>query len=286
MLNPGRKQLKLCRRFCSVSAKRAAAAQTMVHLHRYPIDRIHDAEGARFVELCRTKLQTEGILVLHEFLNPDAVEAFLAEESQLHGSGGTSHVQYDHSVEFNSDLAPGKELADLDPHRILRAEQRVLGYHQFAKSSCIRALFHWQPILDFVSAVMGHELFLSADMMNRLHSQRYLPGDTLGWHHDKSEFFFNIMMQPAAQGGVFEYVHGSAGKDDLVDRTLRGDRDQVHSVNIQSGTVVIFRGKENMHQVTPIEKGDRISVIFNFASEEGGGILDEETRQLFFGSQC
>ena len=182
--------------------------------------------------------------------------------------------------------AYGQPLSSLEPHRILLAQQRVLGFHQFEGSSAIRRLFHWPPILAFVREVMALPLHLSADPYNRLHSQRYVPGDELGWHHDKSEFFFNIMLQPADRGGCFQYVRDSLGNDQLVDSVLRGGAEEVADVEIRAGSVVIFKGRENLHRVTPIQEGgvDRISVIFNFAAEEGGGMLDEETRALFFGS--
>jgi len=265
----------------------SSAAARLVNLARYPIDRLEAEDGACFAASCAKELDSAGVLVLHEFITPKAVEAFLAEERALHTGGATSRVEYDHSTEFNTDLETGQQLPTLEPHRVLKAQQRVLGYHQFNDAS-IRALFHWPPVLQFVKAVLGHELYLSADPMNKLHSQRYIPGDQLGWHHDKSEFFFNIMMQPSTLGGQFEYVKNSLGKDELVDQILLGGRRGVKTIDIQAGTVVIFKGRENLHRVTPIREGsrDRISVIFNFASFEGGGVLDEDTRRLFFGGNA
>ena len=271
---------------CLVRRFAHSLAADLVRLDLYPIDRLDEESTASFASQCAASLSSEGVLVLQDFLTPAAVKSFLVEEQALHQEGATSHVAYDHTTEFNTDLEDEAVLSSLEPHRILRAQQRVLGYHQFASGSLIRELFHWPPVLRFVRAVMEQDLHLSADTMNCLHSQRYIHGDELGWHHDKSEFFFNIMMQPATGGGQFEYVKGSKDKEALVESVLCGGRDGVRQVDIRAGTVVIFKGRENLHCVTPVteDSQDRISVIFNFATCEGGGVLDDETRRLFFGN--
>ena len=71
-----------------------------------------------------------------------------------------------------------------------------------------------------------------------------------------------------------------------MDQILLGGRRGVKTIDIQAGTVVIFKGRKNLHHVTLIQEGsrDRISVIFNLITAfEDGGVLDEDTRRLFFG---
>jgi len=217
-----------------------------------------------------------------KFLTPLALEAFLAEERAKHDAQETSHVKYEHTTEFNSDLQDGATARHLEV-----TEQWVVGYDQLELDSALKSLYHWEPMLQFVRGVLGQCVHLSSDPMNKLHLNRYLPGDSIGWHHDKSEFFFNLILQQPTSGGQFEYVHASAGKHELVQRVVEeGERDQVQAPLLDGGTVVIFRGKENLHRVTACEgERSRITTIFNYASEEGGGMLDDRTRQLFFGER-
>ena len=80
----------------------AEDAAQLVDLSLYPIDQLGTETGDDFARACRDELDANGILVLRDFLRREAVEAFLAEEQQLHSKGSTSHVQYSHSTEFNT----------------------------------------------------------------------------------------------------------------------------------------------------------------------------------------
>ena len=48
------------------------------------------------------------------------------------------------------------------------------------------------------------------------------------------------------------------------------------------GDLMIFKGNKSIHQVTAVEKGERILVTFNYNEFEGIP-LSEQSRKTFFG---
>ncbi|CAE8580977.1 unnamed protein product [Polarella glacialis] len=125
--------------------------------------------------------------------------------------------------------------------------------------------------------------------MNRVHLNRFALGDGLGWHHDNSEFFFNLLLQQSPSGGKFEFVPNSEGDMAKVRTALQSVVPDgfVHSEpeELAPGGALLFCGRRSMHRVTPVADDalPRMTAILNFASEPGGGIIEEYTRRKFFG---
>tara|TARA_E500000075_G_C6877123_1_gene262624 strand:+ start:107 stop:277 length:171 start_codon:yes stop_codon:yes gene_type:complete len=53
-------------------------------------------------------------------------------------------------------------------------------------------------------------------------------------------------------------------------------------VKSYEGDLMIFKGNKSIHQVTPVEEGERILVTFNY-NEIPGISLSEQSRRTFFG---
>ena len=134
--------------------------------------------------------------------------------------------------------------------------------------------------------------------MNAVHTNRYGDGDGLGWHFDNSEFFVNLILAQSANGGLFEYApQSSEGHEAILAALGEGDnsrmmwrgRSAVASMpELRAGSLLLFRGQRVMHRVTPVRapndsEGARISAILNWATVEGGGMINEYTRRKFFG---
>ena len=60
----------------------------------------------------------------------------------------------------------------------------------------------------------------------------------------------------------------------MIARVLAGDHSAVVRPRLEAGTMIVFRGRENLHRVTPVgaQDGPRVSAIFNFSMEDGGGL--------------
>ncbi|MFN8019535.1 MAG: hypothetical protein U0P45_15645 [Acidimicrobiales bacterium] len=90
--------------------------------------------------------------------------------------------------------------------RRCRYASGVVAYDQFAASSPIRALYEWDPFLDFLSAVMGRQVFRYADPLGALNLAVMTAGDELQWHYDQTDFVVSLALQASDQGGTFDVV--------------------------------------------------------------------------------
>ncbi|QQR83257.1 hypothetical protein IPJ72_05660 [Candidatus Peregrinibacteria bacterium] len=52
--------------------------------------------------------------------------------------------------------------------------------------------------------------------------------------------------------------------------------------SLDAGGLMIFRGNQSLHRVTPVKKGKRILVTFNY-NQKPGISLSEKSQQTFFG---
>lgn len=113
-------------------------------------------------------------------------------------------------------------------------------------------------------------------------------GRELGWHFDNSAFAVTMLLQAPAAGGVFEYVPAvrDAEAGDMaferVGAVLDGT-EEVQRLHFTPGALVLFRGRNALHRVTPVE-GDttRLLVVFAY-NEEPGITLSESARTTFYG---
>ena len=95
------------------------------------------------------------------------------------------------------------------------------------------------------------------------------------------------MVKNCEKGGVYEFFnnirfdkHGNEDYDTvgkILDSEIQGT-----TVNSNEGDLMIFRGSKSIHQVTPVEIGERILVTFNY-NEKRGISLSEKSRETFFG---
>ena len=243
---------------------------------------------------CRAQLARRGYVHLPDFLADSALAAMLAEEAAAHRAGATFRSSEDHSVALGGAAAGD---ARLPPQR---SSKWLLAHDQLARASPLRALYDSAELRDFVSAVVGAPLFRSADPMNAVHTNRYGPGDGLGWHFDNAEFFANLVLAqpPAGAGGAFEFAPRSARGLAAVRAALRegdggrrrwwrGRRAVAALPELRAGSLLLFRGARMMHRVTPVVTAEdgrvRITAILNWATTEGGGLINEYTRKKFFG---
>jgi hypothetical protein len=56
----------------------------------------------------------------------------------------------------------------------------------------------------------------------------------------------------------------------------------VETLNLKSGALVLFRGRDAIHRVAPVEGGNRILVVLAYNTEPGIA-LSVSARQTFFG---
>jgi predicted 2-oxoglutarate/Fe(II)-dependent dioxygenase YbiX len=142
---------------------------------------------------------------------------------------------------------------------------------------------------SFIAAVVGEDaLYPYADPLSSVNVHYANDGQELNWHFDNSEFAITLLLQSPKAGGDFEYVKDLRDADagdmnyDGVSAVVEG-RSPVEKLHIDPGTLVLFRGRNSMHRVTPIV-GDtqRILVVLAYNSEPNIA-LSETARQTFYG---
>lgn len=150
------------------------------------------------------------------------------------------------------------ELAALAYHTTVNADLEVVAYDQFPEHSMIRALYEWDPLMNFVAAVLGQPvLHRYGDPFGALNLAVMREGHELGWHFDQTDFVVSIALQPSLEGGHFEnapMVRSPRNDNaDVVAAIRRGERDDLVRIEPMSpGTLMIFNGRWSYHRVSRV----------------------------------
>ena len=246
------------------------------------VGRLGDPE---FVERCRAELATSGALVVGGFFRPDAVTALVDEST--HRQDEAFYASSTHNVYLTSS---DPELPARHPfNRQVASSKGLLADDQVAAGSPLRTVYEAPEFRRFLCAVLAiDEIHPYADELSSINVHFAGRGQELGWHFDNSSFAVTMLLQGPESGGVFEYVAGVRDADqgdmgyERVAAVLDGD-EPVQHLDVAPGDLVVFRGRNSLHRVTPTE-GDttRILVVFAYNSEPGIG-LSASALETFYG---
>jgi hypothetical protein len=262
------------------------ALSAVIDLDRYPIDRPDSPEYVELIVRCREMLRADGACQLHGFMRPEAVSELVAEAEALRGSA--HRTDDSHNAYFETD---DPSLAADDARRLpQRSAKLTIGYDRIAGDSPLRRLYETDAMTDFVrDALEAAALYRDADPSGALSLAIFERGDELGWHFDRSEFAVTVMLAPAQAGGAYEYVQNLRSEsDENLDgvQAVLQDRapDSVVSLRNEPGTLSLFRGRYSLHRVTPNEAdAPRINAVLAYATQPGH-VLNDVTRELFYGA--
>ena len=138
----------------------------------------------------------------------------------------------------------------------------------------------------FCDILNVNKLYPYNDPLSSININYYNEGDGLGWHFDNSDFTITLLVKNCLKGGQYEFfnkIRYKKGTEDyeviskILDEKIKGQK-----VQSQGGDLMIFKGKESIHRVTKVIKGERILITFNYNINEGVS-LSEESRKTFFG---
>ena len=224
-----------------------------INLSRYPLNCPESGGYDKLVIDARLQLDETSICVLPEFLHQNA--ARLARQS-VRAMEHQAELRQFQRTPYVFDPPTDIEPPD-SPRR--REQEYCISYlygAQISASQAIRTIYQWDPLLSFLSTVVGHRLFRLADTTYDLIVSLIGTGGIHGWHFDTNEFAVSLMLEPSEEGGVFEYVPCLRTPDDEnfteVDRILSGERARVRSVAVAPGTLVLFRGHYALHRVSRV----------------------------------
>lgn len=240
---------------------------------------------AGFRGICRRHLQRDGVLVLAGFLRPAAIEEVRREGE------ANRHKAYFCVQRHNVYLRPADPA--LPPiharNREVASSKGCITDDVVPRTSPLRILYDSPVFRAFLCNVLEEAaLHPYADPLSSINIHYAGPGQELGWHFDNSSFAITLMIQPPEAGGVFEYVTNVRNADagdmnfDGVMRILDG-KVEPNALTMEAGALVLFRGRNALHRVTPVE-GDRTRMLVVLAYNSQPGIaLSEAARMTFYG---
>ena len=254
----------------------------MSDLIRFDLHPLADADWRRE---CREQLNQHGALVLRQFLQPAALRSIIAEgEAQRHQA---YHTVSKHNVYLMK--ADEAYSADHPRNRDVSSTKGCITDDLIAADSPLRQLYNDALFKGFLCDVLGETaLYPYADPLSSINLHYAPDGQELGWHFDNSSFAITLLVQKPRAGGVFQYVKDLRNADagemnfDGVEAVLDQQR-PVNALEIEAGDLVLFRGRNSLHRVTPTE-GDITRMLAVLAYNTQPGIaLSETARMTFYG---
>ncbi|KAL1529800.1 hypothetical protein AB1Y20_000732 [Prymnesium parvum] len=258
-----------------------------IDLARYPIDRLASAAGRALLRRCHDALDTHGIVALPGFVTAAATTHMLAQSERLQKASRGFHSSEKHNI-FLTDEAPPPGLGPSHPQlQQMSSSKLIFAADELSEATPLHEIHAWPPMLHFVQAALRQEqIYPSACPLGRFYINVFSPGDQLGWHFDNSEFSINLMLQPAVEGGAFEYAPRTREAIEAMDTFPPADSVGEHvtvlSPPLVSSSLYLFYGRNSLHRVSRIEEGKRVNAILSYNSRPNER-LHEYTLRKFFG---
>lgn len=255
----------------------------MIDLERFPIDRLETDEGQAFLASCKTKLVKDGAVVLDGFMKQHAVEEVISNVEP--SMKDAFYCSNEHNVYLIDDDASFSH--EHPRNRKVFSDKGIVAYDQIPAENLLHQLYGWKVLRDFIAQLMGsNDIYPYEDPLGSVNININNDGRQLGWHYDNSKFVTTLMLQPASEGGIYEYVPWLRSEEDQnfdgLEKVLEGTSDDVQVLKQDAGAFVLFMGKYTAHRVTPSHGDPRLVAVLSYGPEPGK-TLTEETRQLFYG---
>lgn len=234
---------------------------------------------------CAARLDRDGVVTLPGFLRPETVAALVAEaEAEADKAFYTASTHNVYLTPIDESLP-----ADHVFNRQVVSSKGCICTDQVPGTSALHRLYDDPDFRAFIAAVVGEEaLYPYADSLSSINVHYAPEGKELNWHFDNSEFAITLLLQKPEGGGAFEYIKdlrdAEAGEMNFegVADLLEG-RSTPEVLAIDPGTLVLFRGRNSIHRVTPTQGGrKRILVVLAYNSEPGIA-LSESAQMTFYG---
>ena len=251
----------------------------IVDLENNPLD------SSSFRKQCKATLDKTGALVLDGFIKASAINS--VKQDGLDNQNLAYYTSNSHNIYLTpTDL----DFPDDHPrNRQINSSKGCITTNQIPDSSALYTLYNATQFKDFLCSVLGEDaLYEYADPLSGINLHYASEGQELGWHYDNSSFAITLLVEEPESGGVFEYVRDVRDADagemnyqqsaDVLDANVTPD-----TLSILPGALVLFRGRNSMHRVTPTEGATTRMLVVLAYNTEPGISLSESARMTFFG---
>ena len=229
------------------------------------------------------KLEKKGILIFRNFINNRGIDDIEKESIKLKSKSFKSSSEYNVFVKpYDPSFSKNSSR-----NRVMKTTKRCIPNDLISRNSNLNELYNSTIIKKFYCDILNiNKLYPYNDPLSSININYYNEGDALGWHFDNSDFTITLLIKNCLKGGDYEYfnkiryINGSEDYqtiEKILDEKIKGQK-----VQSQVGDLMIFKGKESIHRVTKVIKGERILITFNYNLKEGIS-LSEESRKTFFG---
>lgn len=251
----------------------------IVNLEQYPLS------DDKFRSQCKNTLDQDGVLMMSDFLIPPAVLAL--QKEGINNQHLAFYTANNHNVYLAS---PDPAYPQEHPrNREVTSSKGCITTDQIPSDSILRVLYDSPVFRAFLCTVLDETaLHEYADSLSSLNIHYAGEGQELGWHFDNSSFAITLMIQRPDGGGIFEYITNVRNADngemnyEITQKIIDGDA-PTKTLMMDAGTLVLFRGRNAAHRVTPVE-GNRTRMLAVLAYNTEPGIsLSESARMTFFG---
>ena len=123
----------------------------------------------------------------------------------------------------------------------------------------LRKLYVSEDFRSFLFTVLSEQaLYEYADKLSSINLHYADTGQELGWHFDYLSFAITLMIEAPEKGVRFEYVRCVCNFETgelnykKVEAVLNGNT-TVQTLDMQPGALVLFRGRNSLHRVAPVE---------------------------------
>ena len=245
----------------------------------------HPLSDLNYINSCKQKIVNNSILVLNNFLTNECLNELVLEALDLENRA--YYCSQNHTILLRKY---DNSLDDKDPLNIeVKSDKGCVPHDLISKTSKLNILYKSQLFKSFLKEVLSlGDLYPYADPLSSINYNYYQNTQQLGWHFDNASFAITLMIQSAESGGEFEYFDkGRDYKKNLIDKSfilkILNSAIQAKKINANSGTLVLFYGRNYLHRVTPVTSSKpRILVTLNYNEEESIK-LSENARLTFFG---
>ena len=249
-----------------------------INIDSYPIDNVE------FIESCKNSFFKNGVLAIPNFINDESIKKFCIEaEKNKYKAYFTKNTHNVFLTPIDNNL-PKEHIYNFQ----LSSSKGCITTDQIPKSSGLKIIYNSVIFKNFISKIVCEKkLYEYADPLSSINIHYANKGQELGWHFDNSNFAVTLLLQKPNNGGIFKYAKDVRNLNNKVN--YEGIEKIIHGkvkpsiLDIKPGTLVLFRGKNSMHKVTPtIGDKTRFLVVFAYNSKPGIS-LSKSAQKTFFG---
>ena len=254
--------------------------QNIINLNQHPINKLNP-----YTLDCKEKLKKNSILVLKNFLKPEALAKMKLEAKTLQANAFYSFQK--HNVLLSEK---NKEWSDDHPCNIeVVSNKGCVPHDLIPENSCLRSIYNSEIFQRFLKTVLSlTEIHPYTDNLSSINYNYYNFKQQLGWHFDNASFAISLMIQSPESGGTFQIlkdvrcVEKNKINFSKIEAVLK-NKTKVQEIKLEEATLVLFNGNNYLHRVTPVtSKKSRILATLNYNLKKNIK-LSENARLIFFG---